>query len=649
MSYKKIDICFTSDENYVQHMAVAIASILKNSDSKDEFHFFVVDDGISDNSKNKIEKLKRIKDFEINYLEINKESFKDFPRRWDKIPLNSYYLLKVPNVLKSIDRLLFLDCDIIVRTSLKDLFNIDFEGNYIIASEDILGKQFGKELGISNNSFYFNSGVFVLNCKKWREDDLEEKSFNYVRKNGKSFRFQDQEVLNGILNGRAKKVSFQWNFQFVNDFFGTIDCKEFEIAKKDPFIIHYITADKPWKKESLNYFSGEYWKYFIMTPFYDDSKNLLVEKINFLSQEAQKYSNLGSEYLKLKENFDILKNELDSIKGSHKWRIINYVSLLFSFFFPHKTIRRKILRMSYKASVRMIKKIRNTRIFEKKKTLIMTILTRDEVDVIDYNIKFHLSNGVDYIIATDNGSIDGTRDILLKYQKKGVLYLIDEKTHNHAQSQWVNRMAKIACEKYKADYVFHCDADEFWMPKYGDLKKEIMHSDVDVMKVDIINVLPKDEEFNDFFAQSFMYAVTKPLFTNDLKADSEKNNIYLFKYPSKVMLKNHKGFLPVGEGNHDIIEIKNVKRGVSDNVKIYHFPLRGKEHFFRKVKQGGSALENNKDLSENVGWHWRIWYESYKNGTLEDEYKKLLLSKDQINQMKKGGMIEDFYFKNLLR
>ncbi|MFT6106748.1 MAG: glycosyltransferase involved in cell wall biosynthesis [Rickettsiales bacterium] len=57
--------------------------------------------------------------------------------------------------------------------------------------------------------------------------------------------------------------------------------------------------------------------------------------------------------------------------------------------------------------------------------LVMTLLARNEEDIIEECIKFHLSHGVDFIIATDNGSIDGTRDVFLKYQEKGVLHLID--------------------------------------------------------------------------------------------------------------------------------------------------------------------------------------------------------------------------------
>jgi len=102
--------------------------------------------------------------------------------------------------------------------------------------------------------------------------------------------------------------------------------------------------------------------------------------------------------------------------------------------------------------------------------LVMTLLARNEEDIIEECIKFHLSHGVDFIIATDNGSIDNTRNIFLKYQKQGVLHLIDEPEHNYNQSQWVHNMILLAKKKYQADWVINVDADEFWFCNHGNLK-----------------------------------------------------------------------------------------------------------------------------------------------------------------------------------
>lgn len=268
-----LNICFTSDENYVQHLAVAMASILKNSNQAEEFFFWIVDDGIAPESKKKLERLKKIRPFELKYLAVDPSEFENFPRRKDGLALNSYFLLKVPNMVGEVKKMLFLDCDIVVLRSLWPLFEMDMGPNYILAVEDINNLSFKKQRKMPKDSFYFNSGVFMLNCERWRDDNLEKKCFEYVLNNGHKFEFQDQEVLNGVFCGKAKKIGLEWNFQFLEGYLGSFDKNLFEKAKKDPAIVHFITHEKPWKEGCRNIFAEEYWRYLEMTEFWDGAKN----------------------------------------------------------------------------------------------------------------------------------------------------------------------------------------------------------------------------------------------------------------------------------------------------------------------------------------------------------------------------------------
>ncbi len=101
----------------------------------------------------------------------------------------------------------------------------------------------------------------------------------------------------------------------------------------------------------------------------------------------------------------------------------------------------------------------------------MTLLVRDEADIVDAQLAFHLAAGVDFVIATDHRSQDGTTDILRRYERQGVLRLIREEDERYRQAEWVTRMARLAATEHGADWVIHADADEFFWPRGGDLKE----------------------------------------------------------------------------------------------------------------------------------------------------------------------------------
>jgi glycosyltransferase involved in cell wall biosynthesis len=279
--------------------------------------------------------------------------------------------------------------------------------------------------------------------------------------------------------------------------------------------------------------------------------------------------------------------------------------------------------------------------------LIMTLLTRDEEDIIEKNISFHLTHGVDFIIATDNGSVDGTRKILKEYENKGILHLIDEKNQDHSQAEWVNRMGRLAYEEYKADIIFHCDADEFWFPKSGNLKNEILEKqNADVLMVNVANVLLQENGGLESFPDDTRWAVVKPYETQNLEEVSKTHNPYLFR-SQKVIYKTEKGYLEVGFGNHYVVATTKITMKESEDIIIYHYPIRGMNHFFQKTKNGGSAFALNDRLDKNIGFHIRRWFESYKNNTLEDEYRKLTVTEKDIIKLKKKNIIEKINFEDM--
>lgn len=285
----------------------------------------------------------------------------------------------------------------------------------------------------------------------------------------------------------------------------------------------------------------------------------------------------------------------------------------------------------------------------KQNKLVMTLLVRDEEDIVRYNIDFHLSKGVDFIIATDNGSTDATRDILREYKRRGVLHLIDEPTHNHDQAKWNNRMAEMARTQYGADIIFHCDADEFWYPRTGNLKDEILKRQEDILVVDVVNVLLQDKGGEEAFPKDTKFAVVNPIIAKDYQEETKHKNLFYFKYPPKVVFKPIKKLLFVAQGNHFVTnKDEGITEGKAHDILIYHYPIRSRERFFKKVIKSGSAYEQNDLLDKGLGFHARRWYTIYKEGLLDEEYKKLILHDGEVDKFMREGFIEEIDFNNII-
>lgn len=245
-----IKICFAADDNYAVHMAVTIASILKNADHGDNLLFYVLDGGISDRSKDKISRLKKIKDFFIEYIDCGAFNSHGFQLLLPHFSQTVYLRLRMADLLPNIDKIIYLDSDMVVCSSLKELFEEDTGEYFISAAEDIGYFWAHNAFGRKEEKFYANSGVMVINLKLWREHSIGEKLYKFAGTTKEKLHFGDQDVINSVLKDKIKPLNLKWNvqtsfFEFYNVLNHPLK-KEIIKAKKNPKIIHYITWKKPW-------------------------------------------------------------------------------------------------------------------------------------------------------------------------------------------------------------------------------------------------------------------------------------------------------------------------------------------------------------------------------------------------------------------
>lgn len=272
---QRMNIFFAVDHNYVEHLCVTISSILVNARDFDVFNFYIIDSGLLENDKKKIEELKKYKNFNIEYIKVNMEMFKNYPIKNSYLSLATYAKYLIADLKPEIDRCLYLDCDIVVQKPLIELYDTEFGDNYAVAVKDsFYPSDFAQKYDIKD---YFNAGVLLINAKKWREDGVSQKFFETTLELGNigDLGHEDQDVLNYVLNDKVKFVGEEWNCQCFSFSFNIAKTKqEFFDLVFSPVIIHYTGQAKPWGISSLpaHPYAFKYFEYKKLTPYRKDIK-----------------------------------------------------------------------------------------------------------------------------------------------------------------------------------------------------------------------------------------------------------------------------------------------------------------------------------------------------------------------------------------
>lgn len=282
----RINVCFIIDNNYIKHLAVTIISILKNALIDDELYFYILENNLYVENKEKILELKKIKQCQINFISLSDKIFKDVPNyNLQYITKTAYYRFLIAEILKDVDKIIYLDSDIIVLSSLEELFSVDVRDYYLAAVYDIC-YYFYNKIHDTNYVDFVNSGVLLMNLKLWREENIFFKLLNITIKNGNKFPFGDQEAINIACGKKIKLLSLSWNVQ--NTFF-EINNLLYHPLKKDIIksfrnikIIHYTSAKKPWN--SFVPLQKYYMKYSKLSPF--------IQSID-LKTKIKKYTEFG--------------------------------------------------------------------------------------------------------------------------------------------------------------------------------------------------------------------------------------------------------------------------------------------------------------------------------------------------------------------
>jgi glycosyltransferase involved in cell wall biosynthesis len=247
--------------------------------------------------------------------------------------------------------------------------------------------------------------------------------------------------------------------------------------------------------------------------------------------------------------------------------------------------------------------------------LAMTLMVRDEADIVQAMIDHHLAQGVDIFIVTDNGSVDGTAEILAGYAARGLIDLRHDPSHMKQQSPVVTRMAQDAYTLYGADWVINADADEFFVPLDRSLT---LH--------DIFEMIPKS-------IQAFLVPVTnltgapakdgsgiQRLVYRDIREKDALDRAGIIAHPTPDAIHIGTSDVQVVQGNH-LVSLASLGAPSPElSLEVLHLPWRSWRQYKDKVENAGRAYDSNPDLTPSPNHHGMRDYARLKAGALLPYY-----------------------------
>jgi len=266
----------------------------------------------------------------------------------------------------------------------------------------------------------------------------------------------------------------------------------------------------------------------------------------------------------------------------------------------------------------------------------MTLLVRDEVDILESQIAFHLNAGVDFVVVTDHGSVDGTAEVLERFASLGVLHVIRESGREYRQAEWVTRMARQAASEFGADWVINADADEFWWPRGRNLKEVLaaIPARFDVVRGFWRHFVPRPDDGRSFAERMTVRCRTEP-------------TLRPFNAQVKVAHRASPAVVVAG-GNHDVTGPSNPLRTWYP-FEVLHFPMRSFEQARRKYRVAAEASQLDPERVPRRPFVVRA-AEAESRGAFPSLYDEVLVGDERLARgLAQGELALDTRVRDVLR
>lgn len=304
ISSEPISIVTACDENYVRAAAVALVSAAASVGSRRKLDLYVLDGGVSDGSKAKLERSCAQFGRAVRWLTSDLRAIRDLPVS-QHVSHSTYLRIFLAEVLPaSVSRAIYLDADLVVTRDLSELWATPLEDAYCGAVQDaflpVLDPAVAfdhplqcqvapnqdprpianyRELDLSGEMPYFNAGIMLVNVARWRRERVAARALDCLRANAQHVRYWDQYALNVLFAGQWSKVDARWNqssdvFQLPSWQRSHYSLAEFWQVRRDPWIVHFNNLPKPWDANCVHPFRGLFFQYLKETAWADQRQEL---------------------------------------------------------------------------------------------------------------------------------------------------------------------------------------------------------------------------------------------------------------------------------------------------------------------------------------------------------------------------------------
>lgn len=278
---KEIPIFFSTDDRYIPYLDVAILSLMENASPAYQYRIMVLNTGLSRDSIDKVLQRQR-PGFTIEFVDISDEVERIKSRLKDVYHFSvvTYYRLFIASLFPQYDKVIYLDCDLVVLGDISRLYHTELGDNILGAAPEAFVRNTEEfrlyarhALGLDPDD-YVNAGVLLMNLAAFRANKIEEKFMELITAYDFDLLDPDQAYLNYLCRGKIHVLPNGWNKEPM-----PLPCEG------DKNIVHYALYKKPWQYDDV--MDGEYfWHYAQRSPFY---RQICLNRQSFGPEEmAQK-------------------------------------------------------------------------------------------------------------------------------------------------------------------------------------------------------------------------------------------------------------------------------------------------------------------------------------------------------------------------